>query len=109
VFYVLSLDKNKCVLLVSPVEFKLNRLKTLLPIVPKIVFYRGFNVIVFCGSGPWNYVKFTSSHRLSLRTRARAYCTVFEGIFKSFRTGRLERELQMVQFSATRCNCIAIL
>jgi hypothetical protein len=28
---------------------------------------------------------------------------------KSFRTGRLERELQMVQLSTTRCSCIAIL
>jgi hypothetical protein len=28
---------------------------------------------------------------------------------KSFRTGRLERGLQMVQLSATRCSCIAIL
>jgi hypothetical protein len=26
-----------------------------------------------------------------------------------FRTGRLERELQIVQLSATRCNCIVIL
>jgi hypothetical protein len=33
----------------------------------------------------------------------------YEGVFKSFRTGRLERELQMVEFSATRCSCIAIL
>jgi hypothetical protein len=33
----------------------------------------------------------------------------YEGVFKSFRTGRLERELQMVQLSATRCSCIAIL
>jgi hypothetical protein len=32
-----------------------------------------------------------------------------EGVFKSFRTGRLERQLQMVQLSATRCSCIAIL
>jgi hypothetical protein len=32
-----------------------------------------------------------------------------EGVSKSFRTGRLERELQMVQLAATRCNCIAIL
>jgi hypothetical protein len=31
------------------------------------------------------------------------------GFTKSFRTGRLERELQMVQLSATRCSCIAIL
>jgi hypothetical protein len=34
--------------------------------------------------------------------------SVYEGVFKSFRTGRLERELQMVQLSATRCSCIAI-
>jgi hypothetical protein len=28
---------------------------------------------------------------------------VYEGVSKSFRTGHLERELQMVQLSATRC------
>jgi len=33
----------------------------------------------------------------------------YEGVSKSFRTGRPERELQMVQLSATRCSCIAIL
>jgi hypothetical protein len=33
----------------------------------------------------------------------------YEGISKSFRTGRLERELQMVEISVTRCSCIAIL
>jgi hypothetical protein len=33
---------------------------------------------------------------------------MYEGVSKS-RTGRLERELQMVQLSATRCSCIAIL
>jgi hypothetical protein len=33
----------------------------------------------------------------------------YEGVTESFRPGRLERELQMVQFSATRCSCIAIL
>jgi hypothetical protein len=31
------------------------------------------------------------------------------GVSKSFRTGRLERELEMVQFFDTRCSCIAIL
>jgi hypothetical protein len=35
-------------------------------------------------------------------------CT-HEGVSKSFRTGRLERELQMVQLSATKCSCNAIL
>jgi hypothetical protein len=33
---------------------------------------------------------------------------LYDGVSKSFRTGRLERELQMVQLSATRCS-IAIL
>jgi hypothetical protein len=33
----------------------------------------------------------------------------YEGASRSFRTGRLERELHMVQLSATRCSCIAIL
>jgi hypothetical protein len=31
------------------------------------------------------------------------------GVSKSFRTDRLELEPQMVQLSATRCSCIAIL
>jgi hypothetical protein len=32
-----------------------------------------------------------------------------ESVSKSFGTGRLERELQMSQLSATRCSCIAVL
>jgi len=31
---------------------------------------------------------------------------IYEGVSKSFRTGRLEWGLQMVQFSATRCSCL---
>jgi hypothetical protein len=31
---------------------------------------------------------------------------IYEGVSKSFRAGRLERELQMVQLSATRCSCM---
>jgi len=34
---------------------------------------------------------------------------LYEGVSKSFRTACLQRELQMVQLSATRCNRIAIL
>jgi hypothetical protein len=34
---------------------------------------------------------------------------VYEGVSKNFRTGRLEVEMQMVQLSAARCSCIAIL
>jgi hypothetical protein len=37
------------------------------------------------------------------------YVRTYEVISKSFRTGRLEPELQMVQLSAARCCCIAIL
>jgi len=33
----------------------------------------------------------------------------YEGISKSFWTGHLEQDLQMVRLSATRCSCIAIL
>jgi hypothetical protein len=33
----------------------------------------------------------------------------YEGVSKSFRTGRLERELPTVQLSATRCSFVAIL
>jgi hypothetical protein len=33
----------------------------------------------------------------------------YEGVTKSFWTGHLEQELQMVQLSATRCSCNAIL
>jgi hypothetical protein len=32
----------------------------------------------------------------------------YEVVSKSFRTGRLEREMQMLQLSATRCSYIAI-
>jgi hypothetical protein len=39
----------------------------------------------------------------------RHYRNVYEGVSKSFRTGLLERELQMVQLSATRCSCTTIL
>jgi uncharacterized membrane protein len=34
---------------------------------------------------------------------------VYEGVSKSFRTGCVERELQMVQLSATMCSCIVIM
>jgi hypothetical protein len=34
---------------------------------------------------------------------------MYVDVSKSFRTGRLERKLQMLELSATRCSCIAIL
>jgi hypothetical protein len=45
-----------------------------------------------------------------IRIRKCCYCiSWYKNVTKSFRTGRLERELQTVQLSATRWNCIAIL
>jgi hypothetical protein len=38
-----------------------------------------------------------------------AFVSLYEGVSKSFRTGSLGRELQMVQLSATSCICITIL
>jgi hypothetical protein len=38
-----------------------------------------------------------------------AVYTTYEAVSESARTGHLERELQMVQLSVTRCSCIAIL
>jgi hypothetical protein len=49
----------------------------------------------------FGYVVFAVRMTLSL--------VAYEGVSKRFRTGRPERELQMVQLSATRCSCIAIL
>jgi hypothetical protein len=33
---------------------------------------------------------------------------IYEGVSRRFRTGCMERELQMVRLSATRCSCIVI-
>jgi len=48
-------------------------------------------------------------NNLLRREEVMGRCNTYEGVTKSFRTGRLERELQMVQLSATRCSCVAIL
>jgi hypothetical protein len=39
----------------------------------------------------------------------RSYACADEGVSKSFRTGRLKRELQIIQLCATMCSCISIL
>jgi hypothetical protein len=51
------------------------------------------------------FVLYECSSYLVVETPVRIY----ECVSKSFRTGRPERELQMVQLSVTRCDCIAIL
>jgi hypothetical protein len=52
-------------------------------------------------------------HSYLCRARPRLICSDdkswYEGVSKSFRIGRLERVLQMVQLSSTRCSCIPIL
>jgi hypothetical protein len=42
-------------------------------------------------------------------THTHTHTHTHDGVSKSCRTGRLKRELQMIQLSATRCSCIAIL
>jgi hypothetical protein len=53
-----------------------------------------------------------SSVSIVAELRVTAACSLsatYEGVSKTFRFGRLNRELQMVQLSATRCSCITIL
>jgi hypothetical protein len=45
----------------------------------------------------------------ALRRGVMANIMSVKGVSKSFQTGRLERELQVVQLSTTRCSYIAIL
>jgi len=46
----------------------------------------------------------------SVQVEVKLYlCLYYEGVSRSFRTGRLEREPQMIRLSATRCSCIATL
>jgi hypothetical protein len=52
---------------------------------------------------------FTDSIRLICSIHSEVSLSLTIKCTKSFRTGRLERELQMVQLSATRCSSIAIL
>jgi hypothetical protein len=49
------------------------------------------------------------SYQMSLYVDQEAHSTDYESLSKRFRTGRLERELQTIQPSATGCSFIAIL
>jgi hypothetical protein len=48
-------------------------------------------------------------NNLDIRKELSTQTNAYEDVSKSIRTGRLERELQLVQLSATVCSCIAIL
>jgi len=50
-----------------------------------------------------------SSLESELQVSHSEFKVTYEAVPKSFRTGILERELQMVELSATRCSCMAIL
>jgi hypothetical protein len=69
------------------------------------IFYRVCSTVLYCT---------VYRHRFRCNIAESILNTVvcslkYESVTKSFRTGRLEQELQMVQLSATRCSCIAIL
>jgi hypothetical protein len=57
-----------------------------------------------CGSNDRGFMWFS----LVLTGEYRDTTVRYEGVSKSFRTGRLERELKIVLLSATRCSFIAI-
>jgi hypothetical protein len=69
------------------------------PTIP--VFERSKTVLALRPRGHWD------RHLRNVRVCVCVY--VYEGVIKSFRTGHLEREQQMVQLSATRWSCIATL
>jgi hypothetical protein len=58
----------------------------------------------------WSWLSCTSDPTQQLQRLSKVKnIKTYERVSKSFRTGCLKRELQMVQLSATRCSCIAIL
>jgi hypothetical protein len=70
----------------------------------------------FCKNCVWNdlredyYEKWARSHgRVSWDAELSGNSCIYEGVPKSFRTGFLERELQMGHLSASRCSCIVVL
>jgi hypothetical protein len=50
-----------------------------------------------------------TNHCLARGSRFQATIGTYGGVSKSLRSGHLARELRMVQLSATRCSCTAIL
>jgi hypothetical protein len=57
----------------------------------------------------WGDIKGHSTDcTLSVRITGTENIAGHEGVTKSFRTGLLERELQIVKFSPTSCSCVAI-
>jgi hypothetical protein len=64
------------------------------------------------GSISINFLVLQALHTVLTELQNKPIVTVqmlYEGVSKSFRTDRLEREQQMIELSATGCSCIAIL
>jgi hypothetical protein len=56
------------------------------------------------------YRKLRMHSSVNMQSSMQAHTWLFyEGVTKSFRTGSLERKLQILHLSATRCSCITIL
>jgi hypothetical protein len=62
-----------------------------------------------CGKYSNNIFRKATPTSFSIHPSQSPYNLAYEGVSKSYRTGRLERELQIVQLYATRCSCIAVL
>jgi hypothetical protein len=62
--------------------------------------------MVLKSENTWQLIHCLHLHKMPIELNQRFQ---YESVSKSFRTGRLERELEMVQLSAIRCSCIAIL
>jgi hypothetical protein len=62
-----------------------------------------------CRQDMHNLRDYLKANQKQLHTSRVINQSSYEGVTKSFRTGRLERELQMIQLSTTRYSCIAIL
>jgi hypothetical protein len=59
--------------------------------------------------GFWSVETFYGIYSVNMDNWVETKGLMYEGVSKSFRPGRLEREMQMVQLCATRCTCIAVL
>jgi hypothetical protein len=77
----------------------------------KVTIWRNFKLLLLymINSNPKNFFKIIGIGHLSNIWNINLKLFLYNSVSKSFRTGRLERKLQMVQLFATRCSCIAIL
>jgi hypothetical protein len=69
--------------------------------------YKHFHINML--SNTFNLCSYSRSSRFVTTRTSKITFVYIEGVSESFKAGRLEGELQVVQLSATRCSCIAIL